>query len=323
MSTKLLIKDIWQRITALAKRRRGAVAVAYCGTGARKRLPLKSGSLLVVNASEQTVRSGLTNPTELLWFFDRDVSIYSVQNLHAKVFVFGDTAIVGSTNVSNHSAAILQEAAITSRNGSVVAQCRRFINDQAREPLERAHLKRLEKIYRPPKNLDIELRGSKASRQNDSPYSPLWLVPLWEEDWDEVDCAQAARARPQVRKKIQAREKLDEFQWPGRWSSQGLSKGDQIVAVTEEGPGIYYVSPASHVVHIKRYTKGAKRTSNMVVFLGAPRTQRRIELTRARNKLGRYSKTMRGLNRKGEPVLVRDPETVRAILGLWPAKAPR
>jgi hypothetical protein len=316
MSAKLLTKDIWQRITALAKRKKGAVAVAYCGSDARKLLPLKAGSLLVVDASPNTVRAGQTNPTELLKFYDRGVSIYSAGNLHAKVFVFGDAAIVGSTNLSNRSASFLQEAAVILRNKSVAAQCRKFIKDQASEPLEREYLKHLETIYRPPKHLD---------RQNDSPYRRLWIVPLWENTWDDVDRAQGARSRPQARKKIQARvEELDEFNWPGKRFSQNLSKGDQIISVTERGPGSYYVSPTSHVVHIKRYTKGSKGAPYMIVFLGTPKSQRRMELGRALTKLGRrHAKAMRGLHSSGKPILVRDRETVRAILGLWPAKAPR
>jgi hypothetical protein len=322
MSTKLLTKDIWQRITALAKRKKGAVAVvavAYCGKGARKRLPLKGGSLLVVDASPTTVRAGLTDPAELLWFFDRDVSIYSVQNLHAKVFVFGDTAIVGSTNVSSRSASILQEAAIMSRNKSVAAQCRRFIEDQAREPLERAYLEHLDKIPRTPRHF-----GSKASRQNDSPDLRLWIVPLWEEDWDDKDCQEADKARPQAHRKIRAPvEKLDEFQWPGKWFAQRLLERDLIVQVTKKRKDLFNVSPPSHVVDIKPYTKGANKISNMIVFLGKPKDKSQIRRERAIAKLGPHGKAIENRHDVRQPFLVRDPEAVRAILGLWPAKAPR
>ena len=52
MSTEFLGADIWLDLTAQAKRFNGKsfVAVAYFGTGAARRLPLKKGSTLVVDA---------------------------------------------------------------------------------------------------------------------------------------------------------------------------------------------------------------------------------------------------------------------------------
>ncbi len=53
MSTEFLGADIWSDLTAKAKRFNGKsfVTVAYFGTGAARRLPLKKGSTLVVDAS--------------------------------------------------------------------------------------------------------------------------------------------------------------------------------------------------------------------------------------------------------------------------------
>lgn len=133
MSTEFLGTNIWPVITAEAKRFDGKslVAVAYFGSGAAKRLPLKKGSILVVDASDKAVKSGQTNPAELIKLRKKGVRIFSMSNLHAKVFVFGGVAFVGSTNVSENSEDVYSEASIRSRQASVVSGARQFVRSLA------------------------------------------------------------------------------------------------------------------------------------------------------------------------------------------------
>jgi hypothetical protein len=108
---KFLTLKIWPRLTELAtKSKQSWVAVAYLGNGATKLLPLKAGGRLVVDLSENAVKSGQTSPYEILKFIARGVNVSSVGNLHAKIFVFRDNAFVGSANASSHSANALIEA---------------------------------------------------------------------------------------------------------------------------------------------------------------------------------------------------------------------
>src|SRR4051794_33416057 len=114
MKNQLLTTGVWKSLTAAAKdaRKPAYVAVAYFGQRTSKLLPLPPNSRLVVDASDGAVKSGQTCPADLMRLQKRGVAIYSYQNLHGKVFVFGDVAFVGSTNVSNRSARILVEAAL-------------------------------------------------------------------------------------------------------------------------------------------------------------------------------------------------------------------
>lgn len=59
MATRFLTREqLWRRITALAKNTpRAVVAVAFCGAGSPKLLPLRRGSTLIVDASPATVRA--------------------------------------------------------------------------------------------------------------------------------------------------------------------------------------------------------------------------------------------------------------------------
>ena len=105
MTTELITDRVWAAITEAARNTKtpAYVAVAYFGNGASKLLPLRKGSRLVVDASEHAVKSGQTSPAELLKLHRKGVKVYSIENLHAKVFVFGRTAFVGSANVSQRS----------------------------------------------------------------------------------------------------------------------------------------------------------------------------------------------------------------------------
>jgi hypothetical protein len=129
MTTEFLRDDIWTELTQAVEgsRRACLAAVAYFGMGASKLLPLPAKSRLVVDASDGAVGSGQTCPADLLKLLDRGVILYSVPNLHAKVFVVGNTAYVGSTNVSIRSANQLVEATLRTTEPEAVQAARDFV----------------------------------------------------------------------------------------------------------------------------------------------------------------------------------------------------
>src|ERR1700692_1597824 len=114
MTSAFISKGVWHELTKTVRASgpRCFAAVAYFGAGGSRRLPLPSGSSLVVDASDRAGGCGQTCPADLQKLIDRGVTVYSVPNLHAKVFVVGRTAFVGSTNVSTRSADQLLEAVI-------------------------------------------------------------------------------------------------------------------------------------------------------------------------------------------------------------------
>ncbi len=115
----------WPRITALAKRSSQAhVAVPYLHGEANRILPLKAGDVLKIN-----IMSCQVNPDELEAYRKKGVKLYTSPLLHAKVFVFGKTAIIGSTNVSSSSETRLNEAVVETTDQAVVAAAQKFIDD--------------------------------------------------------------------------------------------------------------------------------------------------------------------------------------------------
>lgn len=96
-------RDVWPRITSLAEGVGGGqrlAAVAYLGAGAFDMLPMSVGDTLVVDCSPLTAAAGATSPAEVGRYLDAGVDVYRWDGLHAKVYVLGDTAVVGSANAS-------------------------------------------------------------------------------------------------------------------------------------------------------------------------------------------------------------------------------
>ena len=185
----LLTSNIWLHITSAVKRRPAEceVAVAYFGDRASKLLPLKKGSTLVVDMSERAVRSGQTKPSELLSLIRQGVSVHSVQNLHAKLFVAGNTAIIGSPNASRRSALTLIEAAILIRDRYVVSESREFIRSLTGEVVTAQLAKAMQKLYSPPKFAPRPPPGEPPVPL----HPPLWVAWLYtkptEQDLEEAE----------------------------------------------------------------------------------------------------------------------------------------
>lgn len=168
MTTKLLTTDIWPTLTAAAKKSGSSnVAVAYFGSSGSTLLPLSEGSRLVVDASDQTVKCGQTNPHELAKMLKKGVRVYSLPNLHAKIFVFGRSAYIGSTNVSKHSEGILVEAVIRTTDPEAVSSAKRFIVSLCVNPVGPRSIDRLKRLYRPPRFL------SGRHRKTVLPFDPI------------------------------------------------------------------------------------------------------------------------------------------------------
>lgn len=145
--------DVWTEISAAARANPGAsqVAVAYFGIDGPRLLPLKVGSILVVDASIETVSAGGTAPAALRRMLGRGTRIFSAQNLHAKVFVFGTRTFVGSANASANSSRYLLEAVASFDEPNIIDTVRAFVRSLAITELDAAALTALEAIYRPPR----------------------------------------------------------------------------------------------------------------------------------------------------------------------------
>lgn len=307
MSTEFIAGRLWPQVTQAARqsRQRCAVAVAYFGQGASRLLPLPKGSRLVVDASEGTVKSGQTCPAELLAMIKCGVRVYSVANLHAKVFVLGRVAFVGSANVSRRSAGTLIEAAVRMTDSAVLRKAREFVLGKCLHEQTPEQLKRLAKLYHPP-----QLPGGEGRRKRAkiTVLPRLSLVQLVLQDWSKRDQAlhDAAEVVAKKRREHPRSYELDSFRWTGKCP---FKRGDVVIQITDEGSAGRLMAAPGNVLHVRTRSKKSRLMS--FVYVERPARRRRQTKTVAR-KLGRGA--VKQLRRGG---LVRNAAFREALLKLW------
>jgi len=291
MTTAFLSQDVWPEMTTAVRATKTSclAAVAYFGEGASKRLPLPSGSSLVVDASDHAVGCGQTCPAELESLLKHSVRIFSVPNLHARVFVVAKTAYVGSANVSKTSAEQLIEAVVRSTDPSVVRAARQFVKDNCLHELSPEVLKRLKAIYRPPQGGG----GGKGSAKKTSnrPVLPrVLLAQLQLVDWSdrEQQHHDEGLAVANKQRKHPRTWETDDFRQLGKCKYQ---RGDVIIQVTDEGHGKMLVAAPGNVIHVTPpLHEGSKIVS--FVYLERPARKRR-QLKAVAKSLGCAQKALR------------------------------
>lgn len=311
MNRLLPSKDIWPRITQLARKTKKAlVAVAYCGQGASQMLPLRKGSVLIVDASQKTVKASGTSPDELILLLKNKVEIHNCSNLHAKVFVFGRRAIVGSNNVSSNSKGYYLEAAIETTDPAVVRACRELVLSLRGDQIQKAYATELKKLWNPPKPAGL--------RRPDIPrFHPLWVVPLIQDDWDETDNKNDEKAEPMAKTKLKNKKKfqLEKFQWEGGSLIADAKKGHQIIQAIEEGKERRFYPP-SRIIHIKRYKKKGKPQA--IYYLETPKVKPyKRSASTVTAALGKWDKK---LVLKFAAQRINNPIMARILYQLWPGQ---
>lgn len=308
MTTKLVTEDVWPFLTAAAKAtsRPSMCAVAYFSEGASRLLPLRSGSRLVVDASEASVAGGRTCPKDLILLWQLGVRIFSVENLHSKLLVLGSRAYIGSANVSNHSANTLLEAVLVTTDRHSVSAARAYIRSLCLNELGLEELRRLSGLYRRPQMHGK--KGVKRQRRSRRPaLTELRIAKLVTRAWPEgSESAQEAGEKVARSKwKHRATHQFDTFHWGGNSS---LKRGQSVLQIIDEGDGQVFVSPPGNIIHTKKWRSG-KRTG-MYVYLELPK-QRRKRLNIFCKQLGYGAK--KKLSRSGRVADAAFAEKLRAV----------
>lgn len=306
----LLTTSVWARITSLARKSESAkVSVAYFGQGASRLLPLKPGSVLVVDLSQSAVRSGRTCPQEIIKLIRKGVEVHSCSNLHAKVFTFGRRAIIGSMNVSRNSEQTLIEAGVETTDPDVVRSCKVFVDSLRGEHIDLDYARRLATIYKPPK---FSGGGVKTATPS---HPPFWLVPLETSEWEDADIEVFEKNEQAATKKLKDQERfqLDCYVWPGAGFRRPLHVGELVLQAIKDASKKIMLSPAARVILIRRYK--AEGEDRMMVFLRSPKVRRK-NLRDVKDKIGDTAPLLRNLK---NPRLVRSQRAVHQLLQLWPS----
>lgn len=187
MAIKFLSDDIWAIIKKSSTNSlKTKVAVAYFGTGATKLLKLKKDDTLLVAMTIGNVKAGQVNPFEIEILFKKGVKIFTLANLHSKIFLFDKTVIVGSTNASYNSSDTLIEAAVLTDDKKAIKDADKFFTENCIEKVEPDYLKLCKKKYNAPKFFGAKSKPKLGKFKGQ--LSPLWVlstVPMKRDFKDE------------------------------------------------------------------------------------------------------------------------------------------
>jgi hypothetical protein len=145
MKTSVVTTDLWRQIRSLYAKSPRTIVVAYLSQAVS---PLGTGDLVITNASREAIACGQTSAKVLLQASERGALVYSLGNLHAKIIIAGDSALVSSANHSASSQSLL-EAGVLTRDPALIASLRTYVEHlrkAAKRPLSLRELRRLAAI---------------------------------------------------------------------------------------------------------------------------------------------------------------------------------
>lgn len=232
---RILSTDLWKQVRAkAAKAKRRDAAIAFV---TRDLIGFKTGDRLVVNASENAIRTGETDAKLLVQLFERGVELYDCPALHAKVLVLDDTAVIGSANLSASSESKLVEAVLMTDSPATVSQMKSLIEQliEQSEPITSKRLNTLSKI-------EVVRRGGTGPVAPGSKRVKVtelgtrtWLVGIRgmkrELSADEEAIVETSSARLAEECGLR-RESITWLRWTGKGAFPSKAKaGDQVIQI--------------------------------------------------------------------------------------------
>lgn len=306
------------------------IAVAYVGPDSVTGLKLQKGDVLHCALSLRNAKAGIVCPGELKRLRKQRVRLFASESLHAKIYLFGKTAIVGSANLSRRSQ-VLDEAGLLTTDKTAVAEIRRWFKERQDEEISDAFLEKCNKVYRPPSWNPFETKGSRErSAANGGSVSvrasgritdsERWWF-LWDvgpADYDEDQDRLAKQANTAAKKRVgpQRWASLVPILWIGKKALKEMQVGDKIVCAEPKGRG-QVVTPWGTCQGLRR---GSKKSGGhqMVISGEFPQSDARLafkDFVRSARAAG----LPMGL--KGGSRVYDNPEHVRILRSLTSARA--
>ena len=305
MSSIFLGPKPWPRISALARSHTGSVAVPFIGQGAARQLPLRPGSVLVTRLDEASVKQGVVHPGEVLKYIRSGVEVHAHNALHAKVYVFGRRAVVGSANVSASSAS-LTEACLETADPVAVAAAREFVLKLRSVPVGPEMVKALVPLFPEAK----ARAGNGRARNASGPR--LFIVPVHESDWDEGMLRADSRGTERAARKLRdtSSHRLDKVA-VGKRDVRAMQRGDIIVFRWSAGRGFAF-DPPGQFLHAETHARGA------LVYIEVKKRQRQRTSAAVRQALGAEADSV--VYPASTVRQVRKPAVAQSLLSLWLAR---
>lgn len=266
-------------IGPLADGKRGVVAVPYIGKSGSKILNLATGSVLVTCFTPEAVKAGQVDPKEILAFIRRGVRVHSYSYLHAKVYVFGKTAFVGSANLSKNSQN-LAEACVKTTDKKVVEAAKNFVLGLTGNPVTPEEAKSLIPLYPKSGERMFGVTRGKEKSGLKNPRSRLWICPVIDDDYDEVEQAEVVEGKriAKVRMNDSSLPKLDQIVYEERTN---ISEGDWLSQRWKNGRGFNFECPAKVI-----YIRPIKGRPGSIIYMAKPKNMKKVSSSVARSRIG-------------------------------------
>jgi hypothetical protein len=229
------------------------------------------------------------------------------------VYVFGKTAVVGSSNVSRNSENNLLEACVETTDKQVVSNAKKFVNSLRGDEVGLAYAQKMISFYRPPKVKRKQGSAKKPTNRTPS-QSDLWLVSLVERDWQDIDIVQEEEGRAAAEKSLKSprSSKLESFNWIGGKIQERFKVGQRVIQCTKTEDNKVLVSPPARIVSVRRYTHKGKR--HAIFYIEVPKKFRRRQLASFLRSLGSNATELGNPRRTKQ---IRDPELIYRLGRLW------
>lgn len=256
-------EDVWATLQELAKSARGQqkfVATGYLGDGAGDLLELGRGDVLAVALSKANAKNGSVSPKEIRRLQKRGVEVCVDARLHAKVYLFGKTLVVGSANLSKHSKSTLHEACFVSRDRLAIRRVQAWFRGLRVTPVTPTWLDACLAVYKPPRFLGSSEAGAKIEGR-------YWLVGIHEMDFPEEEAEECLAGQQEAEAKARAGHEVETLRFGGSLSlfTREGKPGDLVIQVWDNGRS-RDVYPHARVVGIRRI-KGRRGTPVVYVYV--------------------------------------------------------
>jgi hypothetical protein len=189
--------ELWSEIRSRARKTKRLTAiVAYIGKNPEGIIRWPKNATLLADLSEDSVKRGACSARGALKLFFRGVRVFQVSGLHAKVYIFDDSAIVCSANLSKISSDHLEEAGILITDKSQLKAVQVYLRFLMRD-LNTVELD--ERILRSRASLEPKAPqrpiGTHVTQSRSHQLSPrIWLIPC-QPDRDETATERAEKRR--------------------------------------------------------------------------------------------------------------------------------
>ena len=308
-------KQVWEELRQRSSFAKGAVsaAVAYFGKDGCDLLTLKKSDTLLVDMSLGAVRQGVTDPREIKKLVDRGVQVYSRACLHAKFYLFEDTLICGSANVSNHSCNGLDEACVLTTSASAIRAAKTYLGKMCSEPVTERYVEQCIGEYRPPrfKAAVMPCRASRGRR------AKVWFIGgISDYDPSEAEQQRIDGAIADAERELP--EQGHEIAWI-RYQKKpkffdAIQRENWVIDAMWQGDHRRLVGPPAKVLAKRKY-RSSRGVETHLLIMDRASAGEPMGYTEFRRRGGKIVPELDSTKARTRPIA--DPDAGDALLRLW------